>query len=78
MREKQKNMLPKNWAALFQQDPIAATDGIFKREYFSYFRMSDFERADGILKKEDLRTAIFIDPAFSTDAKSDDAVVFHG
>lgn len=68
-------MLPKNRAALYQQDPIAATDGIFKRSYFEYFRLSDFELADGLLKKHELRVGIFIDPAFSTSSKSDDAVV---
>lgn len=75
MKKVRDGMLPKNRAALYQQDPIAATDGIFKREYFDYFKLSDFERADGILKKQDLKVWIFIDPAFSTDSKSDDAVV---
>ena len=55
MKKKRKNKLPKTWAALYQQDPIAAQDGIFKREYFDYFLMSDFEREDGLLKKNDLR-----------------------
>jgi len=45
------------------------------RAYFDYFLLSHFEDLDSILKKPDLRCAISIDPAFSTNAKSDDAVV---
>jgi len=75
MEEKKSNMIPKNRAALYQQDPIASMDGIFKREYMDYFLMSDFERDDGILKKNDLEIWLFIDPAFSSSKKSDDAVV---
>lgn len=72
----QKNkMLKENRYALYQQDPINATNGIFKREMFQYFKLSDFERADGILKKNDLTCWIVIDPAFSSSKKSDDATV---
>jgi len=56
MKEVKGKMLPKNWAALYQQDPIASSDGIFKREYFDYFKLSDFEKADAILKKDDVDT----------------------
>jgi len=75
MQERKDNMIPKNWAALYQQDPVASMDGIFKREYMDYFLMSDFEREDGILKKNDLEIWLFIDPAFSSSKTSDDAVV---
>lgn len=68
-------MLKENWSALFQQDPINAQNGIFRREMFQYFKLSDFERADGILKKHDLTCGIFIDPAFSSSKNSDDATV---
>lgn len=56
---------------------VASTLGswVFIRQYFDYFLLSDFERSDWILKKEDLRCWIFIDPAFSTSVTSDDAVV---
>jgi len=70
-----EKMIKKNWEALYQQDPIASMDWIFAREYFDYFLLSDFEKADGILKKQDLKVWIFIDPAFSSSATSDDAVI---
>lgn len=68
-------MLKENRYALYQQDPINAQNGIFRREMFQYFKLSDFERADGILKKSDLTCGIVIDPAFSSSKKSDDATV---
>jgi len=55
--------------------PSTAGSGCFVRAYFDYFLLSHFEDLDSILKKPDLRCAISIDPAFSTNAKSDDAVV---
>jgi len=70
-----KKMIKKNWEALYQQDPIASMDWIFAREYFDYFLLSDFEKADGILKKSDLKCGLFIDPAFSSSQQSDDAVI---
>lgn len=56
-------------------EPQSSGTGIFIREYFDYFLESHFENADSPLKKQDVRRAIFIDPAFSTSKKSDDAVV---
>lgn len=75
MEWRKAKMLPKNREALYQQDPIAATDSIFKRSYFDYFLLSDFERSDWILKKQDLNCWLFIDPAFSSSNRSDDAVI---
>ena len=48
---------------------------IFKLEDLRYYLKSDFEKADGILKKEDLKCIIYVDPAFSSSKTSDDAVV---
>ena len=70
-----EKMMPKTWEALYQQNPIAATDSIFKQIYFDYFLDSDFERADWVLKKHDVERWLFIDPAFSSSKASDDAVV---
>jgi hypothetical protein len=55
--------------------PASSGSGIFVRDYFDYFLESHFENVDSPLKKQDIRRWIFIDPAFSTNAKSDDAVV---
>ena len=56
-------------------EPSSSGTGIFIREYFDYFLESHFENVDSPLKKQDVRRAIFIDPAFSTSKRSDDAVV---
>ena len=37
---------------------------------------SHFEDVDSPLKKQDLEIGLFIDPAFSTSKRSDDATVF--
>lgn len=55
--------------------PSTAGSGVFIRQYFDYFLTSHFEDPSSPLKKSDLKCAIFCDPAFSTDSKSDDAVV---
>lgn len=55
--------------------PSQSGNGVFIRRYFDYFLTSNFENPDSFLKKQDLRCWIFIDPAFSTSATSDDAVV---
>lgn len=55
--------------------PASSGTGIFVREYFDYFLTSHFENVDSPLQKNDIRWGIFIDPAFSTSNKSDDAVV---
>lgn len=75
MSNEQENVLARDWAALYQQDPIAASSNIFDMHALKYFHLSDFEKADWILLKQDLEVDIFIDPAFSTNKNSDDAVV---
>ena len=55
MEDVKHKMIPKNWEALYQQNPIASTDSIFKREYFDYFLLSDFEKIDSGLDKKDLK-----------------------
>jgi hypothetical protein len=74
IQKEKENISPKDWAALYQQDPIASSSNIFKMADLRYFLLSDFEKAEGILKKEDLRCIISVDPAFSTSSSSDDAV----
>jgi hypothetical protein len=69
-------MSKKDWAALYQQDPIWASSNIFNLNDLRYYLQSDFEKADWILKKEDLYVWIFVDPAFSSSKNSDDAVIF--
>lgn len=56
---------------------IPSTSGtwVFIRDYFDYFLESHFEMVDSPLQKNDIRRGIFIDPAFSTSKKSDDAVI---
>lgn len=63
----------RDFAALYQQDPITSTGAIFKPHYFRYVLLSDFDSLNGIDRKQ-LKTWLFIDPAFSSSAKSDDAV----
>lgn len=75
IEDERNNISPKDWAALYQQDPISSSSNIFDMSKLRYYLQSDFERADGILKKEDLRCGIFVDPAFSTSGASDDAVI---
>ena len=74
IEEEKTNVSAKDWAALYQQDPIASSSNIFNLADLRYFNLSDFERADWILKKEDLRVWLFVDPAFSSSKTSDDAV----
>ena len=74
-KDEKKNVSPKDWAALYQQDPIASTSNMFRLENLRTYLQSDFERADWILKKEDLKCIIYVDPAFSSSKNSDDAVV---
>jgi phage terminase large subunit-like protein len=69
-----------DWKTAYNQNylliPSQIGSGAFVRDYFDYFLESHFEQEDGILKKHDLEVGIFIDPAFSTSKKSDDATVF--
>lgn len=55
--------------------PSQVGSGVFTRAYFDYFLLSHFEDPDSPLKKKDLKCALFIDPAFSSNDDSDDAVV---
>lgn len=75
MNNEKANISPKDWSALYMQDPISSSSNIFKLSDLRYYLQSDFERADWILKKEDLKCIISVDPAFSSSNKSDDAVV---
>lgn len=75
MENEKANLSKKDWAALYQQDPVASSSNVFDMSNLKRFLMSDFERSDGILKKEDLHVGLFVDPAFSTSRSSDDAVV---
>ena len=77
--EKEKDIVPpREFAALYQQDPIWASANIFKREDLRYFVMSDFENNAAYreqYKKDDMLMGMFVDPAFSSSASSDDAAV---
>lgn len=71
----QKNQIGvRDFAALYMQDPILSTWSIFKPSDFRYFLLSDFEKINWLNKKDFVLWA-FIDPAFSTNKQSDDAVV---
>jgi hypothetical protein len=58
----------RDFSALYQQDPIASSGVVFKKEDFRYFAMSD-------LKKENFTFAIHVDPAFSTKKTSDGTAI---
>lgn len=75
MLNEKANLSAKDFWALIQQDPIASSSNIFKLADLRYYLQSDFERADWILKKEDLRCILYVDPAFSSSWTSDDAVI---
>jgi len=75
IEDEKSNVSPKDWAALYQQDPIASSSNIFDVHALKYFNLSDFEREDWILNKTDLDVSIFIDPAHSSSRSSDDAVI---
>lgn len=64
----------RDFAALYMQDPILSTGAIFKPSDFKYFNYSEFEM-EWRWKKEHILLWIFIDPAFSTQSSSDDAVI---
>lgn len=64
-----KNIGVRDFAALYQQDPIIAMGALFKKEDFRYFAISDID-AD----KNDFEVGIVCDPAFSTRKGSDDMV----
>lgn len=56
--------------------PSQLGSGTFTKDYFDYFLLSRFEQVDSPLQKQDLTVGMFVDPAFSTSSKSDDATVF--
>jgi hypothetical protein len=58
----------RDFAALYQQDPIASTGNVFKKEDLRYFNLSD-------LNKDDFTVAVSVDPAFSTRDGSDDTAI---
>ena len=64
----------KVWMALYQQDPTQISGNIFKPGGERYFIDSDFEKV-GWLKKSDIIIGLHVDPAFSTNVKSDDIVL---
>ena len=74
IEDEKRNVSAKDWAALYQQDPIASSNNIFKVSDLRYFKLSDFEHSNWILKKEDLDVILCVDPAFSSSNTSDDAV----
>lgn len=63
-----------SWNQNYLLIPSTMWDGAFTQDYFDYFLLSHFE-LDSVLKKQDIRCCISIDPAFSTNSSSDDAVV---
>ena len=75
MENEKRNLSKKDWSALYQQDPINSASNIFSLADIMHYNQSDFERADGILKKQDLNCILSVDPAFSSSSKSDDAVI---
>ncbi len=69
------NVSKRDWAALYQQDPIWSSSNIFELKNLRYFLMSDFEKEWSILKKTYFNVWIYVDPAFSSSKNSDDASV---
>lgn len=65
----------KVWTALYQQDPTDMSWALFKPGEERYFLESDFEKEGGILKKSDFNLGLIVDPAFSSNIKSDDIVL---
>lgn len=66
--ERRKFMSVRDFASMYQQDPIAAGSETFKKQDFRYFAMSD-------IKPENFTFAIIIDPAWSTKKESDDTAI---
>jgi len=68
-QNERENIGMRDFAALYQQDPIVAMGALFKKEDFRYFAMSDLDA-----NKNDFEVGIVCDPAFSTRNGSDDMV----
>jgi len=66
--ETKRNTPVRDWASMYQQDPLTSSGAVFKPEDFRYFALSD-------LKKENFTFAVHIDPAFSTKKTSDGTAV---
>jgi len=64
-----------SWNQNYLLIPSTSGSWVFVRSYFDYFLMSHFEDPESGLKKNDMKCAIFVDPAFSTNEQSDDAAV---
>jgi len=75
IEDEKKNVSKRDWAALYQQDPIWSSSNIFERSNMRFFLMSDFEKEWAILRKDDFDVWMYVDPAFSSSASSDDASV---
>lgn len=77
--EKKIEIWFRDFSALYQQDPISSTGAIFKPSDFRNVKLSDFESIDPtkvqMYRKEHIDLRAFVDPAWSTDADSDDASV---
>lgn len=69
----------RDFAALYQQNPLESTGSIFKPQDFRYAKLSDFEifnwKTEPLYRKEHIELWMFVDPAFSTDTDSDEASV---
>jgi len=46
MKKERDNISPKDWSALYMQDPIASSSNIFNLNNLKYYLKSDFEKAD--------------------------------
>lgn len=70
----------RDFAALYQQNPIESTWAIFKPSDFRYAKLSDFEiknwKEQPKYQKDHIDLRIVCDPAFSTDRDSDDAAIW--
>ena len=66
---------PLEFAALYQQDPIAAMGSIFNPNDYKFFKLSDFEWENPRRHKDDIDFALFVDPAKSTDPTSSDTAI---
>lgn len=78
LKKEMSNVNKKDWAALYMQDPINSSQTIFNINDIRYFINSQFDEVNKhtptYINKDDMRCIIYIDPAFSSSANSDDAV----
>lgn len=70
----EKQVWVRDFAALYQQDPVKSMGSVFKKEDFRYFYKSDFIKVWWI-NLNNFIFGIHIDPAFSTNKNSDDTVI---